>query len=125
MVAEHDAVDIAFDAAERSMHKNEEIVPDIFSGRHIFRGRQAAGYFLRSRSEPDSVFASEKAFFVPSDFASAVGDLKRQGCLSGADATIDLQESHSRYLERRIYKLSATGIRFEREEKQPSGNGRY
>lgn len=65
----------------------------------------------------------EKTLFIPSDFAAAVGDLKRQGCLSGADGIIDLQESHSRYLETRIYNLSATGIRFDREDKQPKGDG--
>lgn len=56
----------------------------------------------------------EKTFFVPSDFASAVSDLKRQGCLSGADGIIDVQESHSSYLETRIYNLAGTGIRFGR-----------
>lgn len=56
----------------------------------------------------------EKTFFVPSDFASAVGELKRQGCLSGADGIIHVTERHSRYLETRIYNLSATGIRFDR-----------
>lgn len=56
----------------------------------------------------------EKTFFVPSDFASAEGELKREGCLSGADGIIDVQERHSRYLETRIYNLSATGIRFDR-----------
>jgi hypothetical protein len=55
----------------------------------------------------------EKTFFVPSDFASAVGELKRQGCLSGADGIIDIKESHSSYLETRIYNLSATGVRFD------------
>ena len=56
----------------------------------------------------------EKTFFIPSDFASAVADLERQGCLSGADGIIDIKESHSSYLETRIYNLSATGIRFDR-----------
>lgn len=54
----------------------------------------------------------EKTFFVPSDFSSASGELKRQACLSGADAVIDIEEKHSSYLETRIYNLSATGIRF-------------
>lgn len=57
----------------------------------------------------------EKTFFIPSDFASAVGELKRQGCLSGADGIVNIQEHHSSYLETRIYNLSATGIRFDRE----------
>ncbi len=54
----------------------------------------------------------EKTFFVPSDFLSARGELKKQACLSGADAVIDIEEKHSSYLETRIYNLSATGIRF-------------
>jgi len=54
----------------------------------------------------------EKTFFVPSDFSSAVGELKRQACLSGADGVIDIEEHSSSYLETRIYNLSATGIRF-------------
>lgn len=54
----------------------------------------------------------EKTFFTPSDFSSASGELKRQACLSGADAVIGIEEKHSSYLETRIYNLSATGIRF-------------
>jgi hypothetical protein len=54
----------------------------------------------------------EKTFFVPSDFSSAVGELKRQACLSGADGVIDIEERSSSYLETRIYNLSGTGIRF-------------
>lgn len=54
----------------------------------------------------------EKTFFVPSDFSSAIGELKRQACLSGADGIIDIEEHSSSYLETRIYNLSGTGIRF-------------
>lgn len=54
----------------------------------------------------------EKTFFVPSDFASAKHELKRQACLSGADAIIGIEEQNSSYLETRIYNVSATGIRF-------------
>jgi len=54
----------------------------------------------------------EKTFFVPSDFSSASGELKRQACLSGADGVTDIEEKNSSYLETRIYNLSATGIRF-------------
>ncbi|NUR23929.1 hypothetical protein [Frateuria sp.] len=53
----------------------------------------------------------EKTVFAPSDFSSAVGELKRQACRSGANGVIDIQESHSSYLETRMYNLSATGIR--------------
>lgn len=54
----------------------------------------------------------EKTFFTPSDFSSASGELKRQACLSGADAVIGIEEKNSSYLETRIYNLSATGVRF-------------
>lgn len=54
----------------------------------------------------------EKTFFVPSDFASARGELQRQACLSGADGVVDIEETNSSYLETRIYNLSATGIHY-------------
>jgi hypothetical protein len=71
--------------------------------------------------QPDRPYAAisrlnvhlEKTFFLPSDFASAVGELRRQGCLSGADGIVDIQEQSTHYLETRIYNLSATGIRFD------------
>jgi hypothetical protein len=70
--------------------------------------------------QPDRPYAAisrlnvhlEKTFFVPSDFSSANGELKKQACLSGADAVIEIEEKTSSYLETRIYNLSATGIRF-------------
>jgi hypothetical protein len=54
----------------------------------------------------------EKTFFLPSDYDSAIGDLKRQACRSGADGIVDIKEEHSSYLETKIYNLSGTGIRF-------------
>jgi hypothetical protein len=54
----------------------------------------------------------EKTFFVSSDYVSAAAELKRQACLSGAEAVVDLQEQSSSYLETRIYNLSGTGARF-------------
>ena len=52
----------------------------------------------------------EKTFFLPSDYASAIDELKRQACLSGADVIIELKEASSSYLETKIYNLSGTGI---------------
>jgi hypothetical protein len=52
----------------------------------------------------------EKTFFISSDFESAAKELKRQACLSGADAIIDLKETSSSYLETKIYNVSGTGI---------------
>lgn len=54
----------------------------------------------------------EKTFFMPSDFASARDELRRQACLSGADGVVDIQETNSIYLETRIYNLSGTGIHY-------------
>ncbi|HEY4144081.1 hypothetical protein [Pinirhizobacter sp.] len=54
----------------------------------------------------------EKTALMPSDYASASGELKKQACLSGADAIMDIEEKKSMYLETRMYNLSATGIRF-------------
>jgi hypothetical protein len=54
----------------------------------------------------------EKTFFLPSDYDSAVGDLKRQACHAGADAIVNIKEEHSSYLETKMYNLSGTGIRF-------------
>lgn len=59
----------------------------------------------------------EKTFFVPSDFTSAAGELRRQACLSGAEAVVDVQEQTSGYLETRIYNLSGTGVRFVAEDR--------
>lgn len=55
----------------------------------------------------------EKTFFIPSDFAAAEKELRRQACQSGADGIIDIRERKSSYVETRIYNLSATGIRFD------------
>ena len=52
----------------------------------------------------------EKTFFLPSDYASAIGELKRQACLSGADGIIGVREESSSYLETKIYNLSGTGV---------------
>ncbi|MBL6749121.1 MAG: hypothetical protein ISP90_01300 [Nevskia sp.] len=55
----------------------------------------------------------EKTHFVHSDLSSASKELKRQACLSGADALIELSESSSGYLETRMYNVTATGIVFQ------------
>jgi hypothetical protein len=60
----------------------------------------------------------EKTFFLPSDYDSAIGDLKRQACRSGADGIVDIKEEHSSYLETKIYNLSGTGIRFSDQTSQ-------
>lgn len=54
----------------------------------------------------------EKAFFRGSSLEGAMPELKRQARLSGADAIIEIQESHSMVGETRIYHVTATGIRY-------------
>jgi hypothetical protein len=56
----------------------------------------------------------EKTFFVSSDFESASKELKRQACLSGADAIINLNETSSSYLETKIYNVSGIGICYQK-----------
>ena len=54
----------------------------------------------------------EKTHFLSSDLDEAMPELKKQACLSGADAITDIQERQSSYLETRSYHVTAKGIRF-------------
>jgi hypothetical protein len=54
----------------------------------------------------------EKTHFVPSSFESALSELKRQACLSGADAVVDIEERSSSHLETRGYHVTGTGIKY-------------
>lgn len=54
----------------------------------------------------------EKTHFLSSDFESALPELKKQACLSGADAVIEIQEQTRQYLENRSYHVTATGIKY-------------
>lgn len=55
----------------------------------------------------------ERTHFSQSDFESALPELKKQACLSGADAIIEVQErSDSFRVENRVYHVTATGIKF-------------
>jgi hypothetical protein len=54
----------------------------------------------------------EKTFFAESDLESALPEIKKQACLSGADAIIEIQERTTRHIENRAYHLTATGIKF-------------
>ena len=54
----------------------------------------------------------EKTGFAESDFASALPELKKQACLSGADAIVEIQERSTRHIENRGYHVTATGIKF-------------
>jgi len=54
----------------------------------------------------------EKTHFIQSGFDTALPELKKQACLSGADAIIEVQEQSSSHIETRIYHVTATGIRY-------------
>lgn len=55
----------------------------------------------------------EKTHFAKSDFENALPELKKQACLSGADAIINIEERSSSFrLENRTYHVTATGIKF-------------
>jgi len=57
----------------------------------------------------------EKSHFIKSDFEDALPELKKQACLSGADAIIEIQERSSSVLETKIYHVTATGIKYKDE----------
>lgn len=54
----------------------------------------------------------ERTGFAQADFESALPELKKQACLSGADAIIEIQERSNSRLEDRAYHVTATGIKF-------------
>lgn len=54
----------------------------------------------------------EKTHFIRSGFDDALPELKKQACLSGAEALIEIEERTTSYLETRIYHVTATGIRY-------------
>lgn len=54
----------------------------------------------------------EKTHFIGSSLEGALPELKKQARLSGADAVIEIRESHSTVGETKVYHVTATGIRF-------------
>ena len=55
----------------------------------------------------------ERTGFAQADFESAIPELKKQACLSGADAIIEIQERSTGFrFENRAYHVTATGIKF-------------
>jgi hypothetical protein len=55
----------------------------------------------------------ERTGFAQGDFESALPELKKQACLSGADAIIEIEERSTGFrLENRAYHVTATGIKF-------------
>jgi hypothetical protein len=54
----------------------------------------------------------EKTHFIRSGFEDALSELKKQACLSGADAVIEIEDRSTNLVETRIYHLTATGIKY-------------
>ena len=54
----------------------------------------------------------ENTFFVPQALSALLPSLKRQACLAGADAIIDIKESRSMLIETQIYHVTATAIAY-------------
>src|SRR2546427_631749 len=55
----------------------------------------------------------ERTGFAQGDLESAIPELKKQACLSGADAIIEIQERSTGFrFENRAYHVTATGIKF-------------
>jgi hypothetical protein len=56
----------------------------------------------------------EKMYFVhPSYENELLPEVKKQACLSGADAVIDIEERNSKQFETFIYHVTGTGIKYQ------------
>jgi len=60
----------------------------------------------------------EKTHFIGSSLEDALPDIKKQACLSGADAVIDLEERTSSVGETQVYHVKAIGIHYAAELKK-------
>ena len=56
----------------------------------------------------------EKTHFIQSGLGSALPELKKQACLSGADGIIEVQEHSSGYIETNMYHVTAIGIKYKK-----------
>lgn len=54
----------------------------------------------------------EITHFIRPRFEDALPELKKQACLSGADAVIEIQERSTSYGETEVYHVIATGIKY-------------
>jgi hypothetical protein len=54
----------------------------------------------------------EKTHFRRPTFDDAIDELRKQACLSGADAIIDVEERSSSILETGVYHITATGVKY-------------
>jgi hypothetical protein len=54
----------------------------------------------------------ERTFFMQPTFGEALPELRRQACLSGADAIIEIEERQSAIVENRSYHVTAVGVKY-------------
>ena len=54
----------------------------------------------------------EQTFFTRPRFDDALPELRRQACLSGADAVIDIDEDAGALVENRSYHVTAIGVKY-------------
>jgi hypothetical protein len=54
----------------------------------------------------------EETFFGSPGFQDALSELKKQACLSGADAIIEVRQRRSRVVEAEVYHVTAIGIKY-------------
>jgi len=73
----------------------------------VFTGKPPERSFVRVARVDAHV---ENTFFVQQPLTALLPSLKRQACLAGADAIIDVKESRSMLLETQIYHVTATAI---------------
>ena len=77
----------------------------------IFTNGQPSRHFERiSRLDVDI----ERTYYIKSQLDHALPELRKEGCASGADAVIDVQERSSSFnlAETNAYRVTGTGVRY-------------
>ena len=54
----------------------------------------------------------ERTFALTPNFNNALPELRKQACLSGADAVVEIEEQSSQLIENRMYHVVAVGIKY-------------
>jgi hypothetical protein len=75
----------------------------------VFRGDAPQLTFIRvSRIDVHM----ERTFWMRPGFSDVVSELRRQACLSGADAVIEIKEEHESIGENRSYHVTGIGVKY-------------
>jgi hypothetical protein len=75
----------------------------------IFRDRPPERAFVRVARLDVHI---EWSLWTRPSLEDAEAELKRQACLAGADAVIDLEERRGAHIETKRYHVTATGIKY-------------